>query len=103
MAIEDRRTLYATDTVSGKLEKDHLASSLPTYTPLINKTFRVPEWCVGRIDLISYLMYGKSDLWWLICQANGILDPWDEIVFDITLNIPNISDYYSFQDEHSRV
>lgn len=31
----------------------------------------------GRLDLVSYLLYGRTDLWWLIMVYNDIFDPFD--------------------------
>lgn len=30
---------------------------------------------VGKLDLISYKYYKTTDLWWVIAQANGVINP----------------------------
>jgi len=40
-----------------------------------------------RPDIVSYVSYGMSELWWYIMQANGIKDIYD-FKSGITLRIP---------------
>jgi hypothetical protein len=44
----------------------------------------------GRPDLLGYVFYGDSSLWWIIAQFNGILDPMDEMVEGKILYIPQL-------------
>lgn len=43
---------------------------------------------VGRPDLLAATFYEDSHLWWVICQYNNILDPFNEIVVGRILLIP---------------
>jgi hypothetical protein len=38
--------------------------------------------------LLGYLFYGDEGLWWVICQYNGIIDPFAELVEGKMLLIP---------------
>ena len=56
----------------------------------------VPVEAEGRPDLLSFMVYGTVDFWWLLCLINGISDPFlhlkagDQIkVIDLT-SIPAI-------------
>ena len=44
----------------------------------------------GRPHLLGYVFYGDSLLWWIICQFNGILDPFDELIEGKVLIIPTL-------------
>ena len=33
----------------------------------------------GRPDLLGFVFYNDTKLWWIICQYNGILDPMNEL------------------------
>jgi len=44
----------------------------------------------GKPQLLGYVFYGDTGLWWIICQYNGILDPIEEIVAGKLLLIPTI-------------
>lgn len=39
-------------------------------------------------QLLGYVFYGDTGLWWVICQYNGIIDPIEEIVEGKMLYIP---------------
>lgn len=45
----------------------------------------------GRPDMIGYLFYGDVGLWWVICQYNNIIDPFNELVEGTILLIPMLS------------
>jgi len=96
--LSKRHSLYKTKLVDGNKEVDYLDTLLPIYEAKRYENFVVPQYCVGRIDLISYLNYQTVDYWWLITQANGITDPINEIVMGQELIIPSIPDYYDFYD-----
>ena len=44
----------------------------------------------GRPDLISNSLYNTPELWWFICAANNIIDPFEEIIPGKKLKIPII-------------
>jgi hypothetical protein len=40
--------------------------------------------------LLGYLFYGDTSLWWVVCQANGIIDPMTELYEGRLLLIPTM-------------
>lgn len=44
----------------------------------------------GRPDLLGYVFYADSALWWIICQYNNILNPLEELVEGKILFIPTM-------------
>lgn len=44
-----------------------------------------------RLDLIAYHYYGNALLWWVIAQANGIRDVFNDVVPGMVLRIPNMA------------
>lgn len=44
----------------------------------------------GRPDMLGYVFYGDSGMWWIICQYNAILNPMDELVEGKVLLIPTL-------------
>lgn len=50
----------------------------------------VPKGMEGRPDLISYDVYGTSTYWWLICTANNIIDPFEQLKAGKTIKLPII-------------
>ena len=50
----------------------------------------VPNGMEGRPDLLSNSVYNTPDLWWFICAANNIIDPFEEIIPGKKIKIPII-------------
>jgi len=50
----------------------------------------IPNGMEGRPDLISNSIYKTPDLWWLICAANNIIDPFEELTSGKKIKIPII-------------
>jgi len=50
----------------------------------------VPAGFEGRPDLISYEVYGIVDYWWVICAANNIIDPFEQLLAGKQIRIPII-------------
>ena len=51
----------------------------------------------GRPEMLGYVFYGDTGLWWVICQYNGILDPMNELKEGVALLIPTktkVSTYF---------
>lgn len=53
-------------------------------------TYQVPDKFKNRLDLIALEFYGTSTLYWVICYANSITNPYD-IPTGKVLYIPDIS------------
>ena len=43
---------------------------------------------VGRLDLLAYEEYGDPRLFWLIAEANNIIDVFSEVVEGLVVTIP---------------
>ena len=67
----------------GWWEKDEF----PTATDDIK--FTVTLQYQGRPDKISYFMYGREDLQWLVLQYNNIVDINEELVTGAVLTLPS--------------
>lgn len=50
---------------------------------------------IFRPDLISSKAYGLPDLWWVICEFNGISDPFFDLKVGMVLRIPKIDNVLS--------
>jgi hypothetical protein len=48
----------------------------------------VPNGMEGRPDLISYSIYGTTANWWVICVANDIIDPFEELKAGNKIKLP---------------
>ena len=51
-------------------------------------------------DLLSYMKYGRCDLWWMICLANGLTNPFTEIKEGTLILLPNINDVKEYINEY---
>jgi len=51
----------------------------------------VPAGYEGRPDLISHQVYGIVDYWWVICAANNIIDPFEQLIAGKQIRIPIIT------------
>ena len=58
---------------------------VPDVTDMI---IEVTQAMSGRLDLLSYELYGTSDLWWVICDLNQIVDPMTEANTGAQLRVP---------------
>ena len=76
-----------TDLVSSKTWKRFLTEGLDSFE---YKVGLVPNDMENRPDLIANAAYGNYKLWWLICTANGIIDPTTELTAGKQLLIPII-------------
>lgn len=57
----------------------------------------------GRPDMLGYLFYGDVGLWWIICQYNNIINPFDELVEGTILLIPMLSRVKSLFNPKTKV
>jgi hypothetical protein len=49
---------------------------------------QVTQGLIGRLDLIAYEVYGSVELWWVIAEANQIVDPLTEVTLGYELIMP---------------
>ena len=81
-----RYTLGGTTEVSASaIEWWNKNDILPDGSDII---YYVEQKYENKPHLLGYLFYGDSSLWWIICQANGIIDPLTELVEGKQLRIP---------------
>lgn len=45
----------------------------------------------GRPDLLAYELYGNTELWWVVPEANQMVDPITEMVPGAELRVPSKS------------
>ena len=87
--------LYNNDTTS--FELDFLWSNMDKFKMnYVPAYYRVTNQDIKRPDLISYKMYGTINYWWVICLANDIDSPLEDIAVGTLLKIPNQIDIYNF-------
>ena len=75
------------DLVNSKQWKKFLVEDL---AKMKYKIAVVPTQMEYRPDLIAFSVYGTVKLWWVICSANGIIDPTTELVAGKQIRIPII-------------
>ena len=63
-------------------EKNDIAPDSSDFIYVMEKKYE------GRPDILGYVFYGDSSLWWIICQYNAILDPMAELIEGKILLIP---------------
>ena len=98
----NRTNFFEEVTVYDFPEYDHLNNSLSRFVmnyPV--QYYRVAEDDLQRPDLISYKAYQTVKYWWLICYANGVLDPFTDLEVVKLMTIPNILDIYEFYKKNS--
>lgn len=84
--IYDRETLFQKNIVDGVKEYDLGSIDLGNLTNNIELQWTIVKYNEqARPDLISYRLYGASDLWWIILWLNGIADPWHDLMPDVAL------------------
>lgn len=94
----NRNSLRSAVLVDGNLEYDILSGERYDFTDAEAKevSIRLTERYVGRLDLLSYNVYGTVDMWWLIAERNDIEFPIDEMYVGQILIVPSVGDYYQF-------
>ena len=85
LILSDGKTVKAS---MGPIDLSVVPSSLQTM-------FRVTASEKDRIDIVSYKVYGQSQLWWAIAYANKIKDPLNIPVGKL-LFIPSLQDLRQF-------
>jgi len=103
--INKRQLVYKQEIINTNLELDYLSEKTIDFDsfPSGDDYYMVKQQFIGRIDLISYDVYGTVDLWWLILLRNNIIDPINDIEVGDVLKIPSISDYYDYFNKNIKV
>lgn len=91
-------------TVDSVDQLDMLDSSLSEFTMKRSPAgyYRVTQADIGNPDLIAYKVYQNERYWWLICLANGVMDPRNDLEVGQLLTIPNILDINDFYKKRKR-
>lgn len=55
---------------------------------------------VGRLDLVSYKVYGYEYYFWVIAAFNNIMDPFNGFSVGQTLKIPNLHSYLTLWQQY---
>ena len=71
---------YFVDWIANRPGEKYIINSMTENTP----------------DLISYRKYGTEELYWVICLANKISDPFTELPMGKLIYIPRMSDIDEF-------
>lgn len=103
MPLDNRLELYPDVVVDDNIEKDYLSTTFTSYDFENYSLYKVPQALVGRLDMISYIHYQTVEFWWLIAQANDIMNIHDEMYSGQNLKIPNIYDFYNYKNQNVRV
>ena len=59
-------------------------------------TFVVTQAYVANAPGIAFDYYGSQDYWWVVCLFNGILDPIEDFVPGLALQLPSLTDINAF-------
>lgn len=103
MSAEQRKDLYQTILVNNNKELDYLDSLVNEFNTTNTVIYVVPSWAENRLDIISFIHYRTTRLWWLIAQFNDNLDPIEGVLTGTELVIPMVSDYYTFYNSKSKI
>lgn len=52
--------------------------------------YTVQDSDIGLPDGIAYRAYGNSNWWWVICDFNGIVDPFNDMTIGQVIKIPSL-------------
>lgn len=76
------------DSVSGSVtfwETPDFSEVIPQSEDLL---IEIDQRYLGRLDLLSYDVYGDSDLWWIIALANDIVLIPTDVRLGMTVRVP---------------
>lgn len=92
------RSYVGTASKELDLVLDYMAASYLNLSDSITKysTHVISQAFEGRPDLISYKLYGTVDLWWVICQFNGVVNPLTDLEVGKLLKAPDYSQVMHF-------
>lgn len=60
------------------------------------ETYIINDMTANTPDLISYIKYGTEELYWIICLANKISNPFEELPIGKKISIPRLVDIDEF-------
>jgi len=98
-----RSKFYSRIVVDGIPQLDHLDTTITEIPTIFGNTYyTVAEFDIGRIDRISHINYGTSEYWWIICIANNISNPFEELELGRTLIIPSTGDIHEYYRKNKK-
>lgn len=63
--------------------------------------YQVTDMELGQPDLISYNVYGNEQYDWLIMNANGIVDPYNDMFSGQVIRIPDLQQALAYLKQHT--
>lgn len=102
MSLKERKYFFKVDTVKNNKELDYLNHNYTEMRLETSTTFTIPQAFRFRPDLISLRFYGNYHLGWLIAHHNDFLDPIFDFRENITINIPDMDDYFRYFKTRTR-
>lgn len=98
MSVHDRsnylpRSYVATKDKELKIVLDYMNAPYLNLSENITKysTHVISQSFEGRPDLISYKLYSTVDLWWVVCQFNGVINPFTDLRVGMLIKVPDYS------------
>ena len=73
--------------VSSKKYETFIKETLPK---LDYRVSTIPAGLEGRPDLISFATYGSVNYWWLVCLANNVIDPFEDLYSGRQIKLPKL-------------
>lgn len=112
MTVAYQRNTFTRSVTYRETALDDLELSLDWLTATYNnlfeqvtsiRKFTITESEAGLPDVIAFRFYNTEELWWLICVYNGIIDPLEELVPGVIIDIPDLdqSTVFLFQNSGS--
>jgi len=98
MAYLSNRLGYYTKTqINNIKEIDYLSLSsfIKDKTNLKISKYTIQQKDLGRLDLVSYKIYGSVDYWWLLADYNNIIDIEAELYVGMILDAPDLLSLYN--------
>jgi len=68
-------------------------------TKLPPRRYQLEKNDIGRPDIISMKAYGAMDYWWILMKVNNIIDPFDELIPELVILVPDIKDIQTWYKE----
>ena len=77
--------------------KQFYESLMPKFIPQApdDQFIQVSDSEYGRLDLISFRLYQTTRYWWILANANNIVDPFEEILPGKVLRAPSVTQLFS--------
>ena len=87
------RSVVGTADRELKVVMDYMSAPYLNLNEYITKysTHVISQAFEGRPDLISHKLYGSVDLWWVVCQFNGVVNPFTDLYVGLLIKVPDYS------------